>query len=54
MIFRAGTVPCLLLCATEAVIFPDSVKRTFAIHPCSSVDRTWLRYLLMNAVAPRT
>ena len=26
MIFRAGTGPCLLLCATEAVIFPDSLK----------------------------
>ena len=30
------------------------VKRTFAIHPCSSADRFSLHYLLMNAVASRS
>ena len=29
------------------------VKRTFAIHPCSSADRFSLHYLLMNAIASR-
>ena len=29
----------------------NSVKQTFAIHPCSSADRAWLHYLLMIAVA---